>query len=140
MTTSTKPSQVLNIALWVAQLALAGMFLMAGIMKSTKSIEELAVMLPWVKDFSITTVRFIGISEFMGGLGLLLPSLFKIKPVLTPVAAIGLVVVMILAAVYHGSKGEFSAIGFNAALIVVALFIAWGRYSKAPIIAESHQS
>lgn len=135
MTTIAKSSRALNIALWVAQIALAGMFIMAGLMKSTKSIEELSPMLPWVKDFSITTVRFIGVCEFLGALGLLLPSLLKIKPVLTPMAAIGLVLVMSLAALYHLSKGEFSAVGLNAVFGAIAIFIAWGRFKKAPIVA-----
>ena len=137
MTTLTKPSQAMNIALWIAQIILAGMFLMAGVMKSTKPISELSVAMPWVSDFSVTTVRFIGISELLGALGLLLPSLLRIKPILTPIAAVCLVTVMILAAFYHASKGQFSIIGFNAVLGTIALFIAWGRYKKVPVIAKS---
>lgn len=133
MTTYAKPSKALNISLWIAQVILAGMFVMAGIMKSTKPVEELAVMMPWVSDFSTGMVRFIGVSEIMGGLGLVFPALFRIKPILTPIAALGLVAVMTFAAIYHISKSEFPAIGVNVILGSIALFIAWGRYKKARV-------
>jgi uncharacterized membrane protein YphA (DoxX/SURF4 family) len=133
MTTPTKPLKILNIALWTAQVILAGMFLMAGVMKSVKPIEELVVMMPWVSNFSSGTVRFIGVSEFLGGIGLILPAWVRIKPVLTPIAALGLVVVMAFAAIYHFSKGEYSAIAINFILASIALFITWGRYKKVPI-------
>ena len=85
-----KNNKTLNIALWVAQALLAAMFLMAGAMKSTQPIEELGKSMTWVNDFSAGMVRFIGISELLGGIGLLLPALLRIKPFFTPLAALGL--------------------------------------------------
>lgn len=85
-----KNNKTLNIALWVAQALLAAMFLMAGAMKSTQPIEELGKSMPWVNDFSVVFVRFIGISELLGGIGLLLPAFLRIKPFFTPLAALGL--------------------------------------------------
>lgn len=126
----------LNIALWAAQVVLAGMFLMAGAMKSTQPIETLAVAMPWAGQVPAALVRFIGISEALGALGLLLPSLLRIRPQLTPLAASGLVLVMLLAAAFHISKGEVSALGINFTLGLVAAFIAWGRWKKAPIAAK----
>lgn len=131
--TTTKPSKALNFALWTAQVILAGMFLMAGITKTTKPIDELATMLPWVNDMPAGLVRFIGVSEFLGALGLVLPSLLRIKPGLTPLAAFGLVLIMALAAIYHLTKGEFSAILINAVLGLIVFFIAWGRFRLVPV-------
>lgn len=129
-------NKALNISLWTAQVVLAAMFLMAGVMKSTQPIEELAKSLPWVNDISEGLVRLIGISELLGGLGLLLPSILRIKPKLTPLAAFGLFVVMVLAFSYHSMKGEYQALGINMILAAIALFIAWGRYKKVPIAAK----
>jgi putative oxidoreductase len=126
----------MKIGLWIVQGLLALMFIFAGFGKLTAPISELAAQMPWVLDFSESMVRFVGASEVLGGLGLILPSLLRIKPVLTPLAALGLAVVMLLAAVYHATKGEYPAIGINAALAGLALFVAWGRYKKEPILAK----
>ena len=132
MTTATsKSSRALNIALWTAQVILAGMFVMAGITKTTKPIDELATMLPWVNDMPAELVRFIGVSEFLGALGLVLPSLLRIKPGLTPLAAFGLLLIMVFAAIYHLTKGEFSAILINSVIGLIAFFVAWGSYRLA---------
>ncbi len=135
MTTATN-SKALHIVLWIAQVILAGMFIMAGVMKSTAPIEQLLATLPWTNDLPEMVVRFIGVSELLAGLGLLLPSIFKIKPILTPYAAIGLVALMVCAVIYHTSKGEYPAILFNFVLGGVAAFIAWGRLKKVPIVAK----
>ncbi|WP_020535657.1 DoxX family protein [Lewinella cohaerens] len=129
-------SKAINIALWVAQALLGAMFLMAGTMKASQPVEALAESLPWVTSMPLGLVRFIGISELLGGLGLLLPSLLRIKPFLTVWAAIGLVAVMLLAALFHASRGEFSAIGMNVVLMALSAFIAWGRSKKVPILAK----
>ena len=137
ITNQPAPSKALNIILWIAQVLLAGMFLMSGFMKVAQPIEELAKMLPWASQVPEGLVRFIGISEVLGGLGLILPSLLRIKPALTVWAALGLATVMIFAAIFHASRGEFSAIGMNVILSLIALFIAWGRSKKAPIQAKA---
>ena len=134
--TNQKNNKTINIALWVAQVLLGAMFVMAGAMKSFQPLEALAASLPWVESTPLALVRFIGISELLGGLGLLLPSILRIKPHLTSWAAIGLAIVMVLAAIFHGSRGEFSAIGMNVVLMAIAGFIAWGRTKKAPILAK----
>lgn len=134
--TTTKNNKAINISLWVAQGLLAAMFIMAGAMKSTQPIEALAESLPWVKEVPSAMVRFIGISELLGGIGLLLPSILRIKPTLTVWAAVGLAVVMVLAAGFHVSRGENEVIGMNIILVLVAAFIAWGRTKKAPIQAK----
>lgn len=126
-------SKGLHITLWIVQVLLGAMFIMAGGMKSFQPIPELAKMLPWAAAVPSALVRFIGLSELLGGLGLLLPSLLRIKPQLTPLAASGLALVQVLAAFFHVSRGETSVIGTNFVLLLLAVFIAWGRTKKVSI-------
>jgi uncharacterized membrane protein YphA (DoxX/SURF4 family) len=118
----------MNVFLWILQAVLAAMFAMAGVMKSTQPKDKLVEKLPWVADFSPATVRFIGIVEFAAALGLILPAATDIAPVLTPLAATGLGVTMILAAITHARRKEPSAIVFNAVLLALAAMVAWGRF------------
>lgn len=118
----------MNVVLWIVQGLLAAAFGMAGIMKSTQPKEKLADRLPWVADFSPATVRFIGIVELAAALGLILPALTGIAPILTPLAATGLAVVMVLAAIVHVRRKEPSGIAINAVLFALAVFVAWGRF------------
>ncbi|MED7928871.1 DoxX family protein [Nonomuraea sp. LP-02] len=118
----------MNTALWIVQALLAAMFGMAGLMKSTQPKDKLQPKLPWVEDFSPATIRVIGIAELAAALGLILPALTGIAPILTPLAATGLVVVMILAAFTHARRKEPTAIVFNLVLLALAAFVAWGRF------------
>jgi len=132
-----KSSKVLNVILWIAQLLLAGMFLMAGFMKLTTPVDQLAAAMPFVAAVPEALVKFIGVSEVAGALGLLLPSLLRIKPQLTVLAARALILVMILALAFHVSRGEYAAIVTNIILASVALFISWGRSKKAVLHAKA---
>ncbi len=135
MTTTTltaPPGKVLQISLWLVQVLLAAAFVMAGIMKTFTPLDQLIPQMPWVADLPRLT-RFIGVSEFLGGLGLVLPSITRIRPVLTPLAALGLTTIMVLAMGFHLVRGEAAAVPFNALLGGLAAFVAWGRYRKAPI-------
>jgi uncharacterized membrane protein len=114
--------------LWIAQSVLAAAFILAGLGKATQPKEKLAPMLPWTEDFSAGTVKFIGVAEILGGLGLILPALTGIAPVLTPLAATGLAVIMVLAAITHARRKEPQAIAVNAILFVLAALVAWGRF------------
>lgn len=122
----------MNIALWVVQGLLAIAFLMAGAMKSTRSKEKLAENMPWVNDFSAGTVRLIGILEILGAIGLILPKLTGILTWLTPTAAVGLVLTMIGAALTHLRRGENSNVLMNGVLLVLAAFVAYGRFVLLP--------
>jgi uncharacterized membrane protein YphA (DoxX/SURF4 family) len=106
---------------------------MAGLAKSFMPFDELAVQMPWVLDVSPALVRFIGIAEIAGALGLVLPVLTRVMPWLTPLAALGLVTVMVLATVFHISRGEFVSIIENLILMGLTLFVAYGRWKIAPI-------
>lgn len=130
--TEIKRSKALHITLWIAQVLLAIGFGLAGFMKVTAPIEQLEQSgMTFVNDYGAGMVRFIGISEILGALGLILPAALRIKPILTPIAAVGLSIIMILATIYHISNHE----PIVGALVFLALtsFIAWGRFSKAPI-------
>ncbi|MFK8165716.1 MAG: DoxX family protein [Lewinella sp.] len=135
--TTQKNNKVLNIALWVFQVLLGLMFVMAGATKAFQPAEALVEQLPWVTSVSPALVKFIGISELLGGLGLILPSALRIKPFLTVWAALGLALVMLLAAGFHATRGEFPAIGVNVVMMAMFAFIAWGRNKKAPIMAKA---
>jgi predicted tellurium resistance membrane protein TerC len=118
----------MNIVLWILQIALAGMFGMAGVMKSTQPKDKLLEKMPWVEDFSAGTVRFIGAMELLAAVGLILPAATGIAPVLTPLAATGLAVMMVLASITHLRRKEPNVIPVNAVLFAVAVVIAWGRF------------
>lgn len=123
----------LHIGLWAAQVVLAVLFGMAGVSKTTQPIVDLAQQLVWPGAVPAGLVRFIGTAELLGAIGLVLPAATRIKPWLTPFAAAGLVTVMVLAAVFHLTRGEFGGIAFNTVLGSVAAFVAWGRFRKASI-------
>jgi uncharacterized membrane protein YphA (DoxX/SURF4 family) len=116
----------MNIALWIAQIILGLAFIMAGIMKALQ-YEKAKASMPWVRDQSKGFVRFIGIVELLGGLGLIIPILTGIAPVLTTVAAIGLALIMLFAAIFHASRKENQAIGINVIMLLIAAFVAYGR-------------
>ena len=122
----------MNIVLWVLQALLAVMFLMAGVMKAFQ-YERAKAQLKWVGDVSHGLVTFIGVSELLGGIGLILPALTRILPWLTPLAAVGLAVVMVLASGFHATRREYSNIATNAVLFVLAAFVAYGRFVIAPL-------
>ena len=130
-------SKALHITLWIAQVILAAMFLMSGFMKLSQPIDQLSKMLPWAAQVPEALVRFIGVAEVLGAVGLILPSLLRIQPKLTPIAALGLAVLMLFAVFFHVSRGETPAIGMNFVLIAIAAFVAWGRFKKAPIAPKS---
>ena len=118
----------MNIALWIAQGILAAMFTMAGIMKSTQPKEKLSKNLPWVNDYSAGQVKLIGLAELLGGIGLVVPWLTGIAPILTPIAAVGLGLIMVFAAIYHFNHKEYPGIGINIVLLAIMVFVAYGRF------------
>ncbi len=81
-----------------------------------------------MEDFSLATVRLIGVSELLGGLGLILPAATGIAVLLTPIAAACLAFVMVLAAATHIRRKEPPGVAVNAVLFLLAAFVAWGRF------------
>ena len=123
----------MSIALWVIQGLLALVFLMAGSMKAAQPMSTLAKRLPWTATFPAPAVRFIGVAEIAGALGLILPGLTRVAPILTPLAAIGLVLVMLLASGFHARRGEYQTIAMNAVLLALALVVVIGRFTAWPL-------
>jgi uncharacterized membrane protein YphA (DoxX/SURF4 family) len=119
----------MNIALWIVQALLAALFLFAGSMKFIMPIEEMTKQMPGMPGWFL---RFIGVAEILGGLGLILPGLLRIKPGLTPLAAAGLVVIMIGATVIGFMIGPASGALLPLIVAVLAAFVAYGRWRVAP--------
>ena len=128
-------SKTMHITLWVVQVLLAVVFLMTGAMKAFMPLNEVAKTMRWVPDVPVGLVRFIGLAELAGALGLILPSVTKIQPKLTSLAAVGLGVVALLGAILHFTRGEGALTPLNFILAAMAAFVAWGRTRKVPISA-----
>jgi uncharacterized membrane protein YphA (DoxX/SURF4 family) len=122
----------MGVALWVIQGLLAVAFLGAGAMKLSQPKEKLAQNMGWVEDFSQPAVRLIGAVEVLGAIGLVLPALTGILPWLTPLAALGLALTMVGAALTHLRRKEYGTIAVNAVLLVLAAFVAYGRFFVLP--------
>lgn len=123
----------MNKLLWIVQSLVGVAFTMAGVMKFSTPYDALAEQMSWVPHVPAMAVKLIGLVEVAGGLGLILPSVFRIMPGLTPLAAAGLVLTMISAAGLHISIGEGAMIAPNLVLGSLAALVAWGRHKKAPI-------
>jgi uncharacterized membrane protein YphA (DoxX/SURF4 family) len=125
----------MNIALWIAQALLAAIFLFAGGMKLVLPIEEMTKQMPiplpgWF-------LRFTGIVEVLGAIGVILPWLLRIRPGLTPLAAAGLVIVMIGATVYTLAAGDFASAPIPLVVGILAAFVAYGRWRLTPPSSRS---
>lgn len=120
----------MNIALWVVQGLLAALYLAAGLMKLVRPREQMVASgkFDWAKDMTDGAVKGIGAVEVLGALGLVLPWLTGIAPVLTPIAAVGLVIVQVLAARVHLKLGETKSLPVNVVLLLLAAFVAVGRF------------
>src|ERR1700687_4768730 len=123
----------LHYGLWLAQVPLAAVFATVGFMKLTISAADLAQKMPAGMLMPLALVRFIGAAEVAGAIGLILPSATRILPVLTPVAARALALVMALAAILHASRGELTSLAVVLVLGTIAVFVSWGRSTRAPI-------
>jgi uncharacterized membrane protein YphA (DoxX/SURF4 family) len=130
MTTANRSSRKAHVLLWIAQVLLAALFLFAGVMKLVMPIEQMQqgpMVLPGA------FLRFIGVCETLGAIGLILPSLLRIRPALTPLAAAGLVVIMAGATTLTLTAGMGAGAAVPFIVGIVAASIAWGRTRIAPI-------
>lgn len=123
-----------NIGLWVAQIVLAAVYVMAGFMKLSQPIDALVASgMTYAGDYPELLTRFIGTMEVLGAIGIILPAATRIVPKLTPLAALGFSVIQILAIGLHSTRGEFQVLPVNLVLLALSLFVLWGRTRKAPI-------
>ncbi len=119
----------MNTVLWIVQGVAAFMFLMAGVMKLMRTKEQMQEQMAWVEDFSQGQIRGIGVLEILGALGLILPGLTGILPILTPLAALGLGIVQVGAFFTHLRRQEVVPMGImNLVLIAMVAFVAFGRF------------
>ena len=136
-TTTVRPaaavSRTTHVSLWAVQVLLAAFFGMAGATKLSQPMSALIQQFHWPAAVPEPLVRFNGLSELLGAIGLILPGLTRIKPGLTALAAAGLAVVMVLASLFHVSRGEFAVLPLPLVLGALAAWVAWGRWKKAPI-------
>lgn len=119
----------MTYALWIVQILLAAVFLFVGGMKLVLPLEKLSGPVEMPGAF----LRFIGMMEVLGGIGLILPALLRIRPGLTPLAAAGLVIIMVGAIVITLMVGERAAALISLVVGLLAAFVAYGRWRLAPI-------
>jgi DoxX-like protein len=119
----------MNLALWIVQVLLALLFLFAGGMKLVLPLEKLTGSVPVPGLF----LRFIGVCEVFGALGLILPGLLRIRPGLTPLAAAGLVIIMIGATAITLMGGDVATAAIPLVVGILAAFVAYGRWRLAPL-------
>ena len=128
----------MNLLLWILQILLAIYFLSVGVMHFIVP-PGLPAPMSWMYELSAPIHVISGTAEILGALGLILPAATRIRPRLTVYAALGLVAVMILAALFHVQRGEFQNIIMNLMVAGLAGFVAYGRSRLAPI-AEKQRS
>ena len=118
----------MNTSLWIVQAILGAMMITIGIVKTFQPTEKLS-KLSWTTHSSEGFVRFVGISELLIGAGLILPQLTGILPLLTPLAALSLCMIMVLASAEHVKHKETHEIGKNVIIILLAAFVTVGRFA-----------
>jgi uncharacterized membrane protein YphA (DoxX/SURF4 family) len=120
----------MNIALWIIQALLALLFLFSGGTKLVMPIEEMMKQMPL--PLPGLFVRFIAVCEVLGAIGLILPWLLRIRPGLTPLAAAGLVIIMIGATAYTLAAGDVASALMPLVVGILAVFVAYGRWRLTP--------
>ena len=124
---------IMNLALWIVQTLLALIFLWAGGIKLVLPIEEMTKQMPLPGLF----LRFIALCEVLGAIGVILPGLLRIRPGLTPLAAAGLVIIMIGATVLSLMTGDIATALIPLVVGILAAFVAYGRWRLAPLSTKS---
>jgi uncharacterized membrane protein len=129
----------MNVILWILQILFGIYYFAIGVMHFIIP-PGLPEMMSWMYDLSPALHTISGIAEILGGIGLILPGLFRVQTRLVPLAAAGLVVVMVGAAVYHILRGEFANIGLNLLNAAVLAFVAYGRWRLVPLTDRGVQT
>lgn len=123
----------MNKALWVLQVLLALAFVAHGLMMIAPPPDIAIKMNEFLpRWFQL----FLGIAEVLAAVGLTLPGITRIQPNLVPAAAAGVVIVMVCATVLHASRGEYSSAATTFVLLLLAAFVAHGRFKRLPITAR----
>lgn len=127
------PAVGLNVALWIVQLLLSLTLAGGAIWKVGMPTQELAKNMPWMGEVSPAFLYTTALFDLLGGLGLILPSATRIRPGLTPIAALACIALMVAAIIFHVARGEAADTPFNFLLIALLVFVYWGRKTKVPI-------
>lgn len=118
----------MNILIWALQSLLATMFCFSGLMILLQPKEKLAPKMPFVNDYTPAMVKLVAYAHILGALGLILPLLLNIMPVLTPLAACGLALVMLLAIKYNLGRHDMKSVAVDGVLTVLFILIAYYRF------------
>ncbi len=124
--------RIQTLRAWKIAGLIARMLVIAGLgwavfMKLTQPVDALAKMWPWAGELSPEFVRFTGVLDLLGALGLLFPVLFKMRPPWTYIAGVGILLLMIFAAAFHISRDELSDIGVNVFFALLVVLILWSE-------------
>jgi uncharacterized membrane protein YphA (DoxX/SURF4 family) len=120
----------MNVVLWIVASLLATVFLANGLLKIAQPKEKLvaSAMTGWAEDFSPGAIKAMGALQLAAAIGLILPAVVNIAPVFVPLAALGLGVMMIGAAIVHSRRHEVQRILPNLVLVAFAAVVVWGRF------------
>lgn len=122
----------MDLLLWVVAWSLAALMLMVGMAKLTRSRGQLQEQMDWVNDFSMRSIRLIGIAELAAAVALVVPPLLGVAEFLTPLAAAGVVLLMVGAALVHVRRHENGMMLVNLVIAAMGTFIAVGRGTIEP--------
>ncbi|MBB4686940.1 DoxX family protein [Amycolatopsis jiangsuensis] len=122
----------MNIALWIVAGLFAIGYIVGGVVKLVWPYEKYAARQYWPEDFTSGNVKFMGTIEVLGGLGLVLPGLLNIVPVLVPVAASGMALYMAGAATERMRRAEYKELLGDLLFLTGVVFVAWGRFGLVP--------
>jgi DoxX-like family len=118
-----------NVVLWIVAALLAVAIAGSGVMKLVRTKEQLAgAGMGWTESYSGNQIRALGAVEVLAGIGLILPAALDIAPILVPLAAVGVGLIMIGAIVTHARRGEKQALPVTVILLILAIVVAWGRF------------
>lgn len=119
----------MNVVLWILQALLALVFAFSGLGKITQGQDQLIRRgMGYVVDFPQPVIKTIGVLEVLAAIGLVLPAWSGLLPIFTPLAATGLMALMLAAAVTHVRRREYPTVGVNVVLFLLAAVVAWGRF------------
>jgi len=118
----------MNIALWIIAAVLAVLFLASGVQKLITPRAQLAKTMQWADRFSTPAVKAIGVAEVLAAVGLIVPAALGIAPILVPLAATGLVLLMVGAIITHLRLHEHQPLAMNLTLLALAAVVAWARF------------
>lgn len=124
----------MNMFLWILAIALAAVFVASGAMKLLAPREQQIEKTPYAEDLPHSVIQGIGALEILGALGLVVPALTGIATILVPLAAAGLAITMVFAALVHARRGDpFRAMLPSMLLALGSVVVAWSRFGPYPL-------